>query len=90
IAIKEDPNNAVSYYSRGLTYDNLGDYRKAIADFTQAIKIDPNDIMAYNNRAGAYALQENYKKATQDAKKACELGDCQGLQYLGEKKLIRD
>ncbi|MDR1910895.1 MAG: hypothetical protein LBQ52_00920 [Helicobacteraceae bacterium] len=43
-----------------------------------------------NNRAAAYALQENYKKATQDARKACALGNCDFLKYLGENKLIRD
>ncbi|MDR1910903.1 MAG: hypothetical protein LBQ52_00960 [Helicobacteraceae bacterium] len=45
---------------------------------------------AYYHRAIAYAKQEKYKSATQDARKACELSDCKFLQYLSEKKLLRD
>ncbi|MDR2099619.1 MAG: tetratricopeptide repeat protein [Campylobacteraceae bacterium] len=37
--MKIDPNLADIYSNRGVVYGKLGDYSKAIADFTQAIKI---------------------------------------------------
>lgn len=48
-AIRANPNDAESYYRRGLSYFNRGgrsgnfsDYDKAIADFNKAIQLNPN------------------------------------------------
>ncbi|MDR0746687.1 MAG: tetratricopeptide repeat protein [Helicobacteraceae bacterium] len=89
-AIKLDPNHAMAYANRGVAYADLSDYNKAIADFTQAIKLDPKDAYAYVNRGFAYAKLNDYKSATKDARKACELGDCQSLQRLTQRGLLRD
>ena len=32
---------AVEYYERGLAYYNLGEYDRAIAEYTQVIELDP-------------------------------------------------
>jgi tetratricopeptide (TPR) repeat protein len=39
-------NLAIAYYNRGLAYENLDDYAKAIADYTQALALDPKDADA--------------------------------------------
>ncbi|GHV06923.1 hypothetical protein AGMMS50229_12670 [Campylobacterota bacterium] len=89
-AIKIDPNDAKAYYNRGNSYFELADYKKAIADYTQAIKIDPNHADAYNNRGNSYGKLYNYKKATKDARKACDLGNCKVLKWLGDNHKIDD
>ena len=40
-----DPTNANAYFNRGSTYDSMGLYDKAIADYTRALEID-RDVSA--------------------------------------------
>jgi len=47
--IRLDPN-AISYNSRGIFYAFLGDYEKAISDYSKAIEINPEDDLVYSNR----------------------------------------
>jgi tetratricopeptide (TPR) repeat protein len=89
-AIKLEPNFAVVYISRGVSYYNLRDNSNAIADYDVAIDLDPNFALAYCNRGDAYRLLGDLSKATADARKACELGDCSFLEFLEKEKLLRD
>jgi tetratricopeptide (TPR) repeat protein len=44
----ETPHNlSIAYYNRALAYENLDDYPKAIADYSQAIALDPKDADAF-------------------------------------------
>jgi len=54
MAIGIDPKNATAYYNRGIAYGNLGQWDKAIADYSSAIGIDPNYSKAYSDRDVAY------------------------------------
>ena len=58
--IKINPN---VYYYRGLTYDALKNYQKAIADYKSAVKLSPEMNIAYYLIAAAYDNSGNYKAA---------------------------
>jgi tetratricopeptide (TPR) repeat protein len=60
---------------------------KMLDDSNKAIKSNPQDAKAYSNRAAAYIWLNDLKQATIDAEKACELGDCEALEGMGEKGL---
>ncbi|MDR2152295.1 MAG: tetratricopeptide repeat protein, partial [Helicobacteraceae bacterium] len=81
-------NSAKEAFERGSAAGNQGNFQEAIKHYTQAIRIDPNYANAYNNRAAAYTVLSDLKSAAKDAKKACELGDCNGLQYLEANNLL--
>ncbi len=72
-ALKIVPNDAESYYARGLAKDNLGDHQGAIADFTKAIENNPQERYAYLNRGVAKAKLEDYQGAVVDHTKAIEI-----------------
>ena len=38
--IDNDPRNANAYFNRGAAYDSIGEFNKAIADYTKALDID--------------------------------------------------
>jgi tetratricopeptide (TPR) repeat protein len=68
-----------SYLSRGHSNYYLGQYQRAVEDYTQAIRLDPNDDFAYSFRGTAYKKLGKVERACNDWRKACDLGDCQGL-----------
>lgn len=38
--LKLDPTNVNAYFNRGSAYDSLGQYEKAVADYTRALDLD--------------------------------------------------
>ncbi len=57
---------ARAYYNRGSAYGDLGEYRRAIADYDAALQIDPDDADAYNNRGNVYSNLGEHRRAIED------------------------
>ena len=49
-AINLNTNNSGAYFGRGLVYDDLKQYERAIQDLNKAIELNPNNTVAKNNR----------------------------------------
>jgi tetratricopeptide (TPR) repeat protein len=64
---------ATSFVESGKTYFRMGEYDKAIADFTQAISINPNTTDVYILRGFAYDEKQDYDKAIADYTQAIRL-----------------
>jgi tetratricopeptide (TPR) repeat protein len=63
----------LSCASSGTTVD-MGEYDKAIDDYTQAIRFDPTDAVAYYNRGNAYYFGKGDRnRARADWTKALEI-----------------
>ena len=77
-------------FKQGYDAYSKGDFQQAIRDYTQVIALNPNDADAYNNRAVRLALKKDYRNAMRDARKACSLGDCKVLEFLGQNSQLRD
>ena len=58
--------SANSYFRWGYMKSELGDYKDAIADFTNAIRLTPNDIYAYFNRGLTKFYLGQYTNAITD------------------------
>ena len=71
--IESNPNDAVAYYNRGVTYSDLEQYEKALIDYTKAIELKPDYTDAYNNRGNAFGGLDRHEEALQDLNKAIEL-----------------
>jgi tetratricopeptide (TPR) repeat protein len=52
----------------------MGEYDRAILDFTKAIEVDPKYASAYYYRGHIYHYNGEYEKAWEDIKKARSLG----------------
>ncbi len=70
-----DKNGLIAdrYYNRAVSYVKLGQFIKAISDFSRAIKVDPNSADAYCNRGAAYNQLGQEAWAIADLTKAIEL-----------------
>jgi len=80
-AIRINPNNANTYYSRGNRYVDLGNYNQAIEDYTQAIRINPNDANAYWGRGYSYAELGNNNQAIEDYTQAITINPNNAILY---------
>jgi tetratricopeptide (TPR) repeat protein len=63
-----------SYRLRGLSHFNLGNYNKAVIDFTQYLKKDKYSHTIFYTRGIAYEKLGKTKNAQNDFAKACSLG----------------
>jgi len=61
------------YNSQGCAYIDLGQYSKAISEFTKAIELDPKHAVLYNNIGGVYSDLGQFDKAIRERTKAIEL-----------------
>ena len=61
------------YNNRGIAYNSLGQYQRAIQDYDQSIAIDPKQAQPYAARAIAELYLHRDPAAESDFKKAFEL-----------------
>ncbi|BBM82595.1 serine/threonine-protein kinase [Candidatus Uabimicrobium amorphum] len=84
--IEKRPRYAKAYTNRGLIYQKMKDYKRAIRDYNEAIKIN-NDYKAFTNRGYIYLNQNNYELAERDFDKAISLNADNGKAY-GNKGIL--
>lgn len=63
-----------SYYVRGNSYLEIGEYAKAITDLTKSIQLDPTYYWSYKQRAKAYRKLKKLRLAQADERKAAAIG----------------
>lgn len=91
-AIQLAPHNSEAFRARGKIYETLGNYRQAVADYTEAIRLDPKSAKAYLNRADArcYLVSDDtdedrtaiiYAQALADCCKAIKLNPMNPAAY---------
>lgn len=69
----EIPQSAASYLGRGVVSSKLGQFKQAIADYTEAIRLDPRSAPAYRNRGRDLLVAGKVKQAIADFSSAIQL-----------------
>jgi len=87
-AIELDPSYAIAYLNRGAVYGRLKEYTYAIKDCNKAIELDPSYAIAraHSIRGSAFINLGLEDRGCADMRKACEMGDCDGLQDAREQE----
>jgi tetratricopeptide (TPR) repeat protein len=80
-AIRLDPNNATTFYNRGVATGHKRDFEKAIADYSEAIRLNPKFVEAYHNRADSYAKVKDHDKAIADYSEAIRFNPQNALAF---------
>jgi len=73
-AVKDFPGDARVFYFRGVAYYKLGDYKKALQDFSSGIVIDSTDKDLYFQRAITNIKLEQQSSVCNDLLKSKNLG----------------
>jgi tetratricopeptide (TPR) repeat protein len=66
LEVRSEALTAMDFTNRGLTFGNLGQYQRAIADFDEAVRLDPTLVIAFANRANSYAALGRHGRAIAD------------------------
>src|SRR6185503_1459861 len=66
MAVKADPQLAISYCNRGIALNEKGETDRAIADFNKAIELDPRLAIAYYSRGNIWYVKGNLSTAIAD------------------------
>jgi tetratricopeptide (TPR) repeat protein len=69
-AAVKDSSNAVFFYTKGLLYQKLDQYKKAIKAYEQSVAANPNKVETYSNIAACY-----YNMAVVIEEKARDISD---------------
>lgn len=88
-AINLNPKFHQAYNNRGNVYFDQNNYQRAIADYNQSIALNPSYDLAYLNRGLAFHQLKNDDLACKDFQKACQLGDCDGMNWAKANGVCR-
>ena len=80
-AIRMKPKYAEAFNNRGNVYYELDQYEKARIDFVRSLELKPKYSKAHMNRGLVYFQMQKMDQACDDFRKACDLGECDGLQW---------
>ena len=82
-AITKDPSNFGAFLNRGVAYENLKQYDKALADYDSAIAIVPRFGRAFHSRGHVHNKMEQYEQAVADYDDALKNADNMVIDSLG-------
>ena len=88
MAIYRNPNDAFTYYQRGLAKAEQEQYDAAIADYNEAIRLNFDDASAYYQRGRAKAELRQYDAAIVDYDEAIRLNPNDEFIY-NQRELVK-
>jgi tetratricopeptide (TPR) repeat protein len=80
-SIEMAPDYVMAYKNRGATYLGLNRYQEAVKDYDRFVELAPDDPEGYYGRGMAYVMGGNEGKGCPDFRKACDLGNCNGVAF---------
>jgi hypothetical protein len=83
-----DPQNGQAYRTRAAAYADLGDHRRAVADYSEAILLLPEETDLLVHRAIHYSALERYQLAITDLDRVelLDPGDCFAVYFRGSMR----
>lgn len=81
-AIEQNPNDPQPYLQRGLAYNHLEEYQKALNDFNRVLELDSDNVDAYNFRGTMYFRVGDYEQALADYDQAMKIDPDYALLYF--------
>ena len=84
------PQDAASWMQQGAKLVRKGDWKQAIAAFSEVIEREPNNIVAFEFRSEAYFHEGELEKALEDSTRAITLGSKDARTYSTRASIYRE
>lgn len=88
-AIRMNPEDSIAYNNRGNAYYGMMKYEPAESDYNKSITLNPQYANAYLNRGLVYYQMDKNEQACADLKKACDLKECEGIEWAVENGVCK-
>jgi hypothetical protein len=88
-AIRMNPEDPIAYNNRGNSYYEMMKYEPAQSDYNKSITLNPQYANAYLNRGLVYYQMDKNDQACVDFKKACDLKECEGIEWAREEGVCK-
>jgi tetratricopeptide (TPR) repeat protein len=85
----EKGGDKLSHKNRGHFWRDLGDFDRAVADYTEIIRLEPKSAKAYADRSEAWRLKGDLDSALADQDQAIQLEPEDGLGFLLRGDILR-
>jgi hypothetical protein len=89
-AIRMRPEDAIAFNNRGNAYYEMSKYEPAVSDYNKSIGLNPQYANAYLNRGLVHYQMDKDNQACADFKKACDLKECEGLDWARQEGVCQD
>ncbi len=76
---------AQDYFDRGIVYDDLGQYDKALEAYEQGLALDPNNAQLWGAKGRVLMIQERYAEAAAAYNRSVQLDPSQEYARDGER-----
>ena len=87
--IEANPRDTEALAARGLAYAELGEHRRAAADYGGVIALDPDNAGAHLDRARAYSAIEEHRLAVEDYDAAIRLAPGDAVAHYSRGRARR-
>jgi tetratricopeptide (TPR) repeat protein len=83
-ALEKDPLNFGALLNRGMAYEKLERFEKAIGDYTRALEVVPGFARAYHCRGHVYSKTRQYERAIEDYDEVLKHSDNLVIEAQGQ------
>ena len=83
-----DAVRSLIYNHRGMAFFALGDYLRAIRDFSKSLSYDPANVRCYNNRALTFRVLKRYERSLEDYDSAIAISPSQIDSFWGRAQTL--
>lgn len=80
--LKEDPDNALYYKARGMTYLNTSTQKYALSDLSMSLDLNPNDAETWMYHGLAAIKNGDKQNGCSSLRKAQQMGSAKAVGYL--------
>jgi tetratricopeptide (TPR) repeat protein len=88
-AIRMNPEDPIAYNNRGNSYYEMMKFEPAESDYNKSIALNPHYANAYLNRGLVYYQMDKNDQACVDFKMACDLKECEGLDWASQEGVCK-
>lgn len=88
-AILFNPKLIPAYFNRGVVYQQLAEYEKAIQDYHQVLEFEADNALCYYHRGNCYQNLDQHYEAIQDYSKALEFDSNYAVAYNNRGNSLR-
>lgn len=81
LSLDQDPSDAITYFLRGICFEELDDYENALKDYSSSIHLDPSSSSYRISRANLYWIMSEFEIALSDYDSSIQIDSTNSVSW---------